>query len=196
MDTGTPFQVIYLTGPPATGKSTLVSHLEACVTPLLSFTHSSVLAEHLNAGATEPLSQDDLRRESAGRIRPEDVNAVDRQLIRFVQDNRAKTHIIIDSHAVTKEQFGFRVTPFAVETLLAVRPTIIFMLYAEATVVRERITAESQGRPLVSSFESDLHTHLQASVAVTYSIQLGIPLYLLDSAAPTEELAAQISRRL
>lgn len=194
MAEGAPFQVIYLTGPPATGKSTLLSHLEARITPLLYVKDSSVLAEHLSAGASGPLSQDDLRRESAGRIRPEDVNAVDGQLTRFVQENRTKTHIIIDSHAVTKERFGFRVTPFAVETLLAVRPTMIFMLNAEA--VRERIAAESQGRPQVSSFESDLHTHLQASVAVTSSIQLGVPLYLLDSAAPTEELAEQISQRL
>ena len=164
--------------------------------PLLSFTYSQALAEHLNAGQPATLSQDDMRRESARIIRPEDVDAVDRRLIRFVEENRINTHIIIDSHAVTKEKFGFRVTPFASDRLLAVKPTMIFMLYATAAVVQERIAAESQGRPQVSPQEADLHTYLQASVAITYSVQAGVPLYLLDSSAPTEELAEQIIRRL
>ena len=177
-----PFQVIYLTGPPATGKSTLVSYLEATVEPLLSFTYSKILAAHVSAKASDPLTQDDMRRESARVIRPEDIVAVDGQLIHFVEENRMKSHIVIDSHAVTKESFGFRVTPFGVDKLIAVQPTMIVMLYAEAVVIQQRIAAESQGRPQVSDFEADFHTHLQASVAVNYSVHLGVPLYLLTAA--------------
>lgn len=191
-----PYQVIYLTGPPATGKSTLVSYLETQVSSLLSFTYSKALAAHLSATPAGPMSQDDMRRKSARVIRPEDVEAVDRQLTQFVQENRMKAHIVIDSHAVTKEKFGFRVTPFSMDNLMVVRPTMIVMLYAEPEVIQARIAVESQGRPQVSTFEANLHTHLQSSVAITYSVQNGTPLYFLDSSAPTQELAEQIIRRL
>ena len=196
MDVYSPYQVLYLTGPPATGKSTLVSYLEAKVQSLLSFTYSKKLADYISAKQSSDFSQDDMRRESAQIIRSEDVHAVDAQLIQFVEENRNRAHIVIDSHAVTKEQFGFRVTPFGLDNLRAIRPTMIFMLYTEATVVQNRIAAQSQGRPQVSLFEADFHTYLQASVATSYSLQLGIPLYLLNSEVPTEKLGEQIINRL
>ncbi|MBV9852131.1 MAG: AAA family ATPase [Armatimonadetes bacterium] len=190
------YHTLYLTGPPATGKSALVSHLKSQVAPLLTFSYSEVLAEYLNAIESRELTQSDIRSGSSRLVRPQHVAAIDDRLIQLVEENRTTAHIMIDSHAVTKEHFGYRVTPFTLEKLSAIRPTMIVMLYADAEVVRQRITADSQGRPQVSAFEADLHTQLQAAIAVSYSLHAGVPLYLLDSSAPTEELARQIIRRL
>jgi adenylate kinase len=70
------------------------------------------------------------------------------------------------------------------------------MLYTEPHVVINRIAANNQGRPQISQFEANFHTELQASVATTYGILLGVPVYLLDSNRPVGELANEIIKRL
>jgi adenylate kinase len=93
------------------------------------------------------INQDQLRERSAQEVKPEDVEAVDRQLLEFVNSNRGQSHIVTDSHAVTKETFGYRVTPFTLPQLEALRPTMICVLYADPTEVISQITENSQGRP-------------------------------------------------
>ncbi len=103
------YEVIYLTGPPASGKSTLVAVLEERVQPLKAFVYSKVLADYLSQKSVNRYSQDNLREMSARVITPDDIEIVDTQLLDFVADNINKSHIVIDSHAVTKEKYGFRV---------------------------------------------------------------------------------------
>ncbi len=190
------YQVIYLTGPPASGKSTLVQTLHQAIQPMESFSYNKVLAEYVGQRASGPLSEDQIRQQSAQVVTPEDVVIVDNLLIRFVNERRQSSHIVIDSHAITKESFGFRATPFRLEILKALDPTYIFMLYCGCTTTVDRIRSHSQGRPLVTEDEARLHCDLQASVALIYSILLGVPVYFLDSSKPVTDLATQIIRRL
>ena len=112
------YQVVYLTGSPATGKSTLCRLIAEGVQPLEVFAYSEVLSEHVGRRDNTVLSQNDIRRESARIIAPDDVAAVDQMLLNTVQAKRNSTHIIIDSHAVTKEDYGFRVTAFSTSQLV------------------------------------------------------------------------------
>jgi hypothetical protein len=45
-------------------------------------------------------------------------------------------------------------------------------------------------------YEADVHTSLQAAVAIQYGILLGKAVYLLDAERPTEEMANEIVKRL
>ena len=132
------FHVIYLTGAPATGKSTLVSWLMQSVQPLEGLSYSKLLSDYI-AQQRSQLDLAQMRKLSALLITPEDIDAVDTQLIEYVRRRRQETHLIIDSHPVTKEAYGFRITAFSVEKLQALRPTMICMLYTEPGVVVERI---------------------------------------------------------
>ncbi|MGD9562525.1 MAG: AAA family ATPase [Pyrinomonadaceae bacterium] len=189
------YEVIYLTGPPASGKSTLVTVLEERFQPMKAFVYSRVLADYLSQKSLNQYSQDNLREMSARIITPEDIEIVDTQLLDFVAENVNKSHIVIDSHAVTKEKYGFRVTPFSLEKLRRLSPTLIFALYTTPSVVVNRILKNSQGRPAVSEFEAAFHCELQSSVAITYGINLGLPVYFLDSDRPSDELADEIAKR-
>lgn len=189
------YHVLYLTGAPATGKSTLMAALTAAVSPLIEFSYSKVLADYVSQRDARLYSQDDVRKHSADVILPADVSAADASLLALVNANRTSTHIVIDSHAVTKESYGFRVTPFALSHLREIRPTIIVVLYTEPSVVIDRIRRNHQGRPLPTSFEAMYHSDLQATVALIYSIQLGIPaIYFLNSASPVDQLTTEIAR--
>ncbi len=124
-----------------------------------------------------------------------DVAEVDAKLLQFVEQQRGKRPILIDSHPVTKETFGFRITPFSNAELRALAPDVILCLYLDGAQVAARIKASPMGRPLPTQFELDLHNHLQASVAVQYALVLDKPVYLLDSSVGESALVQSALER-
>jgi len=190
------FPVIYLTGAPAAGKSTLTASLREKVQNLRFFEFGARLTEHINRVERAEILQSDLREQSGRISTAEHVAAVDRILLEFVAEHRATGPVIIDSHPVTKEAFGFRITPYSLEDFAKLRPTHIWMLYTPAKVALQRIKANSQGRPTISLEEATMHTHTQASVAATYGMAIGVTVELFDSSSPNDGLATELARRL
>lgn len=182
--------VIYLTGAPATGKSTLCRSVEQLASNVVILSYSQMLREHLRSRDVL-LEGEDIRRESATVVTPDDVEQVDTKLLRRVRDDRHTKTIIIDSHPVTKETFGFRVTPFKHDHLLELSPDKIFCLYAAPEVLSQRIRDAPDGRPLPKDFELATHIQSQIGVAVSYATALGRCCYLLDSSVPPESLVAE-----
>ncbi|WP_205958314.1 ATP-binding protein [Qipengyuania sediminis] len=189
-------KLIYLTGAPASGKSSMTAKLVERVPGLQVWEYGARLTEHVMARSAEVARQDDLRARSAGIVTPEDVAEVDRALLAFAEEHRGRHPVLIDSHAVTKEAYGFRITPFSLEQFGHLSPDEIWVLYASPEETRRRIKAEPGGRPMVSEEEARTHTALQASVAATYGMSLGRPVYLFDTAVPRDELVAHLARRL
>lgn len=188
-------EVVYLTGAPASGKSSLTKALQVRLADLQIFEFGERLTARL--GGTGWIgSQADLRSQSAKAITPEDVRAVDDELIAFVKAKRGIAPVIIDSHAVTKESYGYRVTPYSLVEFEQLSPTQIWVLYTAPDVAIRRIAQNAQGRPMITEEEARFHTHLQASVAVTYGMHLGRPVHFFDSAAPQDELVTSLVRRL
>ncbi|MBT2324354.1 AAA family ATPase, partial [Variovorax paradoxus] len=102
--------VIYLTGAPASGKSTLSGNLKLRYPELTVFAYSEELRKTV-AMRGENLAEDDIRRLSARVITIEDVNRLDQTLIERVATERLTRPFLIDSHPVTKETFGFLTLP-------------------------------------------------------------------------------------
>lgn len=174
--------VVYLTGAPATGKSTLGKYLANVFgSELLLFEYGHELTKYLNSKKAKGNTQEDLRRLSAQIVEPEDISYIDEHLIKLVAENRDSKHIVIDSHAVTKEKYGFRVAPFSTEQICQLNPTLLFVLYTDASIMISRISNDSMGRPIITEFEGDTHTYLQSMVAINYGMTLGIPIYYIDA---------------
>lgn len=172
--------VIYLTGPPAVGKSTLCRNLLKEV-PELEILHYSVLLRDYLAEKGDVITEDGIRESSANIVTPQIIEEVDDLLISRVQELRIDRPVIIDSHPVTKESYGYRVTPFRFEKLRQLAPTHICLLYSDSQTIIERIAENPQGRPVISPFESDFHLYLQSQVAVSYGLDLGLPIYALEN---------------
>lgn len=190
-------KVIYLTGAPATGKSTLARNLAARVESLTVFAYSEELRKLVQRKSSgPPLTADDIRRQSARVVTAEDVAELDQELVDMIMRERDSRSILIDSHPVTKEDYGFRVTGFDILTLQRLKPDVIVCLYASSEVIRERIGLSAMGRPMPTAFESDMHTHLQTAVAAQYGVITGKPVYLFDSSCPQLELVQMVLRRL
>jgi adenylate kinase len=175
------YEVIYLTGAPAAGKSSVAERLKEVIAPIEVFNYGQELTAYLAKKMGDPFTQDELRRQSSIVITPDDVEALDSILLERVAESRSRTNVVIDTHAVTKESYGFRVTPFSLQSVGKLRPTKIIVLYTSPEVAISRISADSGGRPMITAFESGFHSALQASVALSYGTSLGIPVYFLDS---------------
>jgi adenylate kinase len=188
--------VVYLTGAPATGKSSLGRALAQRVENLAVFEYGERLREHLSQRTGEHLTQEILRGESAAIASAEDIQVMDQALLTFVARQRQESHVLIDTHPVTKEVFGFRITAFSLAEITELAPTLICVLYTEPDVVVSRIADSPGGRPRPTEWEASYHSNLQAMVAVSYATQLGVPVYLFDSARPSSELAEDIGRRI
>lgn len=181
-------KLIYLTGAPATGKSTLTENLRKRLPDAIIFTYSKELLTWVKDRPGLNTTQDDLRRESSNIITKEDVEKVDGQLLDLANSSRGSQNLVIDSHPVTIEKFGFRVTPFAKNQIKQLAPDVIVCLYAAADIIADRITKNAAGRPLPTLSEIDMHTQLQCHVASIYAIETGASLYFLNAAHSPEVL--------
>jgi adenylate kinase len=188
------FRVIYLTGAPASGKSSITQGLAGLVSPLEAFEYGERLTRYIAARRNQPLTQEALRERSAAVVDPEDIWAVDKLLLDFVAEARVRAHVVIDSHPVTKERYGFRVTPFSLADFGLLSPDFICMLLTPPEVAVERIGRSPAGRPSITLWESGFHTGLQASVATTYGMSMGVPIYLIDSSPPIQVVATEVAR--
>lgn len=190
------YPVIYLTGAPATGKSSLARNLASSVDGLLKLSYSELLATYICRRTPDcKLNESNLRSQSAKLITRADVEAVDKELLELVAQERTLRPIVIDSHPVTKEEFGFRVTPFRRDQLLALRPDVILCLYLSPEDLEKRIRENPMGRPLPPKNEIDLHTNLQGALAVQYGFLLDCPVYLLNGAEDPSRLC-EVAMRL
>ncbi len=189
-------KVIYLTGAPAAGKSSTTRLLLEQAPDLVIWEYGARLTEHCAARSADVTGQHELRARSAGLVTPEDVAEVDRALMAFVDENRPSRHVLIDSHPVTKESYGYRITPFSLEQFAQLRPDEIWVLFASPEETRRRIETDPGGRPQVTEEEARTHTMLQASVAATYGMSIRCPVYMFDTAGPREKLVTRLAGRL
>lgn len=190
------YEVIYITGPPATGKTTLIKKLSRAFPLIQIFVYSELLSEHISKRDRKQFSQKMLRQSSAKAVTPSDIQAVDDILMGEVRRARKSRHVLIDSHPVTKEHYGFRVTPFSASFLKVLKPSKICMLYTDANTVIRRIQKHPKGRPLITPFEADFHCYAQAALAIVYGVQVGVPVYCYDSSKSVDEAFNQLGRYL
>ena len=189
-------KVIYLTGAPAAGKSSTLRKLQEVEPSIFRFEYGAELTKFIQGRGTVVANQDELRARSAQVVRPEDIDALDSILLDQVDRLRGKRPVIIDSHPVTKETYGFRVTAFAQDKVKRLRPDEIWVLYTAPSVMRERIRRTPGGRPMVTEEEARMHTSTQVSVAVSYGIMTGSPVYLFATDQDQALIVSSLLERL
>ncbi|WP_166657245.1 ATP-binding protein [Azorhizobium sp. AG788] len=189
-------KVIYLTGAPAAGKSSTVARLREVEPSIQIFEYGAMLTEMVKERFADIRGQEDIRTHSALLIRPEDIVEMDRRLLAFVDEHRGRRTVLIDSHAVTKESYGFRITAFSTAQIRELNPDEIWVFFASPQETRRRISEAPGGRPLISEEEARMHTTIQASVAATYGIMAPSPVYLFDTEQDHDTLISQLQERL
>ena len=174
------FETVLLTGAAGVGKTTLAASL-ALDPRIAVFEYGAELTKR--AAIERPwLTQEDIRGQSAAFVTGQHVADTDAALQHFVATHGGTRHLVIDSHAVTKEAYGFRAHPFTPEQLRSAGLSRIVVLHCEPHVLVARIERDPGGRPMLSEWEAAEHIGLQAGVALSYSVTFGIPVHFIDCA--------------
>lgn len=164
-----------MTGVAGTGKSTLIGGLQSMSSfPVVVFSYSEHLGAHIGRSRAE------LRSKSSQVVTASAVRTVDEQLASFVGEHRANSLVLIDSHAVTDEEYGHRIIPFRPQVLASLSMDLILYLHAAPEIVLKRVTLDRADRIRAGTEQIFTGQRLQEAVAVSYSVQLGVPLYVVD----------------
>ena len=190
------YKAIYLTGAPASGKSSTLALLKEKLPNLNVWEYGARLTEFLQHRGSMVKDQDELRTESAKIATPVDIDSLDNRLLVWTAENRRTGHSIIDSHPVTKEHYGYRVTAFSADRFKQLNLDEIWLFYVAPDVTVERIARKAAGRPTITLEEARIHSAAQASVACTFGIVSGCPVYMFDTNVVQTALITQLTRRL
>jgi adenylate kinase len=174
-----------LTGAPGVGKSTLRKALTQRLPNLRAFDYGRLLLER-RARMGVNFSHEELREHSAAVISPSDVNNVDEEVIENVRQLRKDSHIILDSHAFTAEEYGLRAVPYSLQQLQKLELDAVLVLHCKPSILNERTRKKPDGRRDVGiDLLGQLQT-LQEAVGVVYSIASGCPIYIIDVSGKSE----------
>ena len=113
-------KVVYLTGVPASGKSSLCSMLEERVPNTRVFRFGYELTELVKLRTN--VTQEELRSRTTHIVTPDDVALIDQKAVDYAREHRSTSNIIIDTHALTREPFGFRMTPLSHQRIVELAP--------------------------------------------------------------------------
>lgn len=183
-------KVVLLTGAAATGKSSVAKFIASHFRPVKKVDFGQLLLDRKLRTVGAQLTYDELREKSAQVVTSEDVKSVDAELIDSVQQLRKLTNVIIDSHAVTRETYGYRVTHYSDTELRHLAFDLVIITYCEPDELVRRHTHDPRGRPPISAFEAQHQMGLQESVGLHYAIVSGCRAYLLNTTERTVSAVA------
>lgn len=184
--------LVYLTGMPASGKTTTATALVEARPDAVVLEYSMLLSDWLTKKHGREVGHRELRQASSGIITKEDVQAVDEELLQRAAEARRSNPVVVVSHPATREPYGFRVLMFPQEQLRRLAPSAICMLICAPKTISDRVRENAEGRPTDTDFETTVHTNIQIAVATAYSATVGAPLYFVQ----TDDNAATAVQRL
>jgi adenylate kinase len=191
-------KVILLTGAPGTGKSTLRRSLESCITGLQHFDYGELLLRRKEQEGVV-LHYEELREQSSSVISSKDVSDTDEWVATEISRLRTTCDVIIDSHALTREDYGFRAIPYSARQLDTIKFDAIIALRCDPEILIARIATDPGGRRgLTVELAREIQI-LQEALCLHYAVASGCTAFVIDTsertAAEVRTVAVQILSR-
>lgn len=173
-------KVVLVTGLPGSGKTTFLQELTMLFDPTTQLGFGTLI--HDATKSTDPdITYDQLRTSPTRVAGPTYIDEARQALLQTVGLARASTNIFIDSHAVTADDYGFRVTPDSYAFLRQLDLDAILVLHVRQTILMQRLEQSDCGRRQVNFDQFDTYRQLQDSVCIAYAVVTGCPVFVLDA---------------
>jgi adenylate kinase len=174
------WDVFLLTGVPAVGKTSLAKKLSELIRPLqiISFGEMILAAR---ADDNPGISHSELRRNPTSEAPMDTIKRSTELLISTLDELRTHTNVVIDSHAVAKDHYGFRVSPDSTAFLARLGLRAVFVLHANYDEISRRVKTDGVGRRAVTRVEIETHERLQDAVAISYGVATGCPVFIVNT---------------
>lgn len=186
-------KVLLLTGVPAVGKTTLARKAERTISPVHTITFGEVILE-VKKRTLPNATYEELRRTPTKEASIDLIERATALLLERVSQLRNSMNILIDSHAVAKDEYGFRVTPDSHDVLQKLSLDAILVLHAKHEDVAARINRQAVGRRQVTPHEVATHEALQDSVSIAYAVSTGCPVFIIMASESPEEVLGKLLR--
>jgi adenylate kinase len=173
-------KVILVTGLPGTGKTTLLTELASRLKPVEVINFGDLILKEARVEDTE-LTRAELRSQPTLRAKHRYIDKARHNLLSHVANNRNLTNIFIDSHAVTVDSYGYRVTPDSHSFMRDLKLDAIVSLHVDHDLLIERLSGNLGGRILPDRQDLCELQSLQDAVAVSYATVLGCPVFVLNA---------------
>jgi adenylate kinase len=109
------------------------------------------------------------------------VAATDDWVVSEIGRLRSSSHIIIDSHALTREAYGFRAVPFSLVHLRDLGFDAVIALRCDAEVLLKRVKTDPGGRRELTVETAREIQILQQSLSLTYAVACACPFHVIDT---------------
>jgi len=170
---------ILLTGAPGVGKSTITRSIETRISPMTRIGFGDLIFEvKKQLGTIENYEQ--LRATPDKSIPINYVSLAAEVLLNRVTLLRHATNIILDSHAVVNDYFGFRIVP-EINDFERVKIDAVIVVHAPFEIVEQRVIREPKGRNPISKHSFEKHQTMQDAVAIHFSLLAKCPMYVVET---------------
>ncbi len=110
-----------------------------------------------------------------------DVSDTDEWVIAEITRLRTISDVIIDFHALTREEYGFRAIPYSAHHLEALTFDAVLALRCDPQVLIARVAADRAGRRELSlELARELQT-LQKALCLHYAVACGCAAFVIDT---------------
>lgn len=181
--------VVYLTGAPATGKTSVARYLVERF-GARRYSYGEALSHKMQ---DQGYSHEDLRTQSGAIIKRQLIAELDAQMPDQVQLWVRDGPVVIDTHAVTSERWGLRSIPYSAEVLRAIGATHLVCLSAGAGTLQARIKSDSGGRPVESEVKLAQLEQAQIAVLLAYAHTLGGSAFIVDANRPLGDVQRDVA---
>lgn len=187
-----PGAVVFVTGVTAVGKTSVARELERRGVGKSLSIGELVLSEARHVWPN--VTHNQLRQEPDLYAPPTVVESAILALCQRIEDERDTQTLIIESHAVTAESYGCRVTPFSYGHLQRLAFDFIVLLECSEAALASRWRDRHGGIPVPTSLGS--MTKVQGAVGAAYAVAIGCPLYVITADAPIDFVASRVEKLL
>jgi len=172
-------KLILLTGIPGIGKSTITQYLEKKIKPIVRFSFGDLIYEVLQQKGVK-CNRLQIRKTPDKFVTINIIKYASKILLERAMEARKINNVVIESHAVVRDFYGFWVIP-EITDFKSARLDAIIVIHTSFNTFRKRMNRAIDGRYEISNQTFQKYQSLLDSVAINFSLKAGCPLYVVET---------------